>query len=186
MEDNIDTLEDIFGGTEYTTEELVIEFKKSLDELGWTPVELADRMMSLGDYRPHKTILRGIHRALLGQIKVSGELLAFIRQEVRYKRRLKKAYDHLEWKPLADGSWTTKAEDFVITLLPQSRGRWKIHMMHPTTGYSPSWPRWQDSLSAAKETAWLTLDAAINWLLECEQQEEAATQQKPRRRVKIG
>lgn len=173
MEDDEDTIESIFGEREWTSEELSAELKKGMDELGWTPVELADRMMSLGDYRPHRTILRGIHRALLGQIKVPGELLALVNQEVRYKRRLKRSYDNLTWTELPDGSQTTKADDFVITLLPKSRGRWKVHMMHPETGYSPSWPRFQDGLRAAKDMAFLTLDNAINWLQECEREKRS-------------
>lgn len=171
MEDNEDAIETIFGEREWTSEELSAELKKGMDELGWTPVELADRMMSLGDYRPHRTILRGIHRALLGQIKVPGELLALVNQEVRYKRRLKRSYDGLTWTELQDGSLTTKADDFIITLLPKSRGRWKVHMMHPETGYSPSWPRFQDGLRAAKDMAFLTLDNAINWLAEVDPRE---------------
>jgi hypothetical protein len=158
----------ISNGTEWTAEELSNEFKRALAELGWTPVEIADRLISLGDYRPYKTVLRGIHRAVEGQVKVSGELLAFVRQEVRYKRRLKRAYGNLEWTQIGDGSWTTKAEDFIITLLPQTKGRWKVHMTHVLTGYSPSWPRWQDTLPAAKDMAFLTLDSAMNWLLEQE------------------
>jgi hypothetical protein len=33
------------------------------------------------------------------------------------------------------------------------------------------WPRWQDSLEAAKDTGFLTLDRAVNWLLEYERQQ---------------
>lgn len=185
MEDDEEAIESIFGEREWTSEELSAELKKSMEELGWTPVELADRMMSLGDYRPHRTILRGIHRALLGQIKVPGELLALVNQEVRYKRRLKKTYDNLEWTQLPDRSWTTKAEDFIMTLLPQSKGRWKVHMMHTETGYSPSWPRWQDSLPQAKEMAFLTLDNAINWLAEVERERVADNSRGPRRAVNL-
>jgi len=37
-------------------------------------------------------------------------------------------------------------------------------LIYRETGYSPSWPRWHDSLQQAKEMAFLTLDNAINWL----------------------
>src|SRR4051812_44410189 len=116
MEDNEESIESIFGEREWTPEELSAELKKGLDELGWTPVELADRMSSLGDPRPHKTILRGIHRALANEIKVPGELLALVKLEGHYKRRLKRSYDNLTWTELPDRSLTTKADDFVITL----------------------------------------------------------------------
>lgn len=172
MEDEDDGVEGIYSGREWTAEELSAEFNKAVAELGWTPVELADRLLSLGDYRPYKTVLRGIHRAVEGQVKVSGELLALVRQEIRYKRRLKRAYENVEWTQVGDGSWTAKAEDFIINLQPQTKGRWKVHMTHVITGYSPSWPRWQDNLPAAKDMAFLTLDSAINWLLEQEQEKQ--------------
>ncbi|RVH69192.1 hypothetical protein CN198_14095 [Sinorhizobium meliloti] len=184
MEEDEDTIESIFGTREWTAEELSAEFNKALQELGWTPVELADRMISLGDYRPYKSVLRSIHRAVEGQVKISGELMAFIKQEVRYKRRLKRTYDDLEWTRLGDGSYTTTAEDFIITLLPKSKGRWKVHMTH-SSGYSPSWPRWQESLQAAKDMAFLTLDSAINWLLEYEQQQAAERRTGPRRAINL-
>ncbi|TAW50603.1 hypothetical protein [Rhizobium leguminosarum] len=185
MEENEETIESIFGERELTAEELSAELKKGLDELGWTPVELADRMTSLGDYRPYKTILRGIHRALANEIKVPGELLALVKLEGHYKRRLKSSYDALNWTKLPDASWTTKTDGFVITLLPKSKGRWKVHMMHVDSGYSPSWPRWQDSLDQAKEMAWMTLDNAIHWLAEVERDRAAERQRGPRRAINL-
>lgn len=143
-------------------------------------------MASLGDSRPYKTILRGIHRALANEIKVPGELLALVKLQGRYKRRLKSTYDALDWKKLPDGSWTTKTDGFVITLLPKSKGRWKVHMMHVHSGYSPSWPRWQDGLDQAKEMAWMTLDSAINWLAEVELDRVAKLQCSPRRAIDLG
>lgn len=41
----------------------------------------------------YKTIVRGVHRALLGQIKVPGELMAFVRQQVHFECRLKPKYE---------------------------------------------------------------------------------------------
>ncbi|KQV28188.1 hypothetical protein ASC97_07555 [Rhizobium sp. Root1203] len=55
-------------------------------------------------------------------------------------------------------------------------------MMHVDSGYSPSWPRWQDSLDQAKEVAWMTLDNAINWIAEVER-DRAAERQRGRRRA---
>ena len=185
MEENEETIESIFGEREWTSEELAAELMKELNELGWSPVELADRMTSLGDYRPYKTILRGIHRALANKVKVPGELLALVKLEGHYKRRLKRTYDGLEWTRLPDGSWTTKAEGFIITLLPKTKGRWKVQMTHVDSGYSPSFPRWQDSLDQAKEMAWMTLDNAINWLAEVERDRAAERQRGPRRAVNL-
>lgn len=186
MEYDEESIESIFGERDWTPEELSAELKKALEDLGWTPVELADRMMSLGDYRPYRTILRGIHRALANEIKVPGELLALVKLEGHYKHRLKSTYDALEWTRLPDGSWTTKTDGFIITLLPKSKGRWKVHMTHVDSGYSPSWPRWQDSLDQAKEMAWMTLDNAINWLAEVERERAAEAQRGPRRALDLG
>lgn len=184
MDEDEERFDSVFGAKEWTAEELSAELNRTLKELGWTPVDLAERLMSVGDYRPHKTVLRGIHRAVEGQIKVPGELMAFVKQEVRYKRRLKRAYGGLEWTELGDGSWTTKAEDFIITLLPKTKGRWKVHMTH-SSGFSPSWPRWQDSLQAAKDTAFLALDGAVNWLHEYEQQQADERQRGSKRAVNL-
>ncbi|WP_312356771.1 hypothetical protein [Agrobacterium sp.] len=185
MSDIEETVESIFGERVWTSEELSTELKKAMDDLNWTPVELADRMISLGDYRPHRTILRGIHRALANEIKVPGELLALVKLEGHYMRRLKRTHDALDWTQLPDGSWTTKADGFIITLLPKSKGRWKVHMTHVDSGYSPSWPRWQDSLDQAKEMAWMTLDNAINWLAEIEQDRATERQRGPGRAIDL-
>lgn len=172
------TDEDDFPTTEQNTAVLVETLRDDLAELGWTPAALMDRLRSLGDYRLPATILRGINRALEGQIKPSGELLALVRQAVRFQRRLLRTYGHAMWTPLGDGSHTTQLEDFTITLTPQSRGRWRVNLVHKD-GYSPPFPRWQDSLQAAKHMAFITLDNAQNWLLEYaeEQAREAAEKQ---------
>lgn len=166
--------EDLVLGSERTAEELANDLRSALATLEWTPVALMDRMVSLGDYRSPKTILRGINRALDGEVKVSGELLALVRQMVRFKRRLLRTYTDTVWTELGDGSHTTRVEDFTITLMPQSKGRWLVNLVH-SSGYSPSWPRWQDSLVAAKHMAFLSLDNAQNWLLEFEEEKARET-----------
>ncbi len=160
----------LFGAREWTVEELATEFRNSLAELKWSAVELADRMSALGDYRPYKTILRGIHRVMGGQVKVSGEMMALVRHMVRFKRRLRRSYDFVTWTKLSDNSLTTNLEDFRITLVPKTRGRWLVNLVH-SSGYSPPWPRWQDNLETAKNMAFLTLDNAQNWLLEFDHQQ---------------
>ncbi len=162
--------EDFVISAERTAEELAEDLRRALAELEWTPIALMDRMVSLGDYRSPKTILRGINRALDGEVKVSGELLALVRQMVRFKRRLLRTYGDSVWTELGDGSHTTRIEDFTITLVPQSKGRWLVNLVH-SSGYSPSWSRWQDGLAAAKNMAFITLDNAQNWLLEYEEEQ---------------
>jgi len=184
MDEEADGGESLFGEREWSNEELQAEFIRFLKELCWTPVELADRMRNLGDYRPHKTILRGINRAVEGEVKVSGELMAFISQAVRFHRRLERTYWQLDWTTLGDNSLTTKIEGFTITLLPKSRGRWQVHLMHET-GYSPSWPRWQDSLDAAKAMAFVTLDNGLNDLEEFAEAERVKSREEARKAGRI-
>lgn len=177
----LDEDDEIAMGRERTAADLAQDLRNALDELGWSAAALMDRMRSLGDYRTPATILRGINRALEGEIKPSGELMALVQQAVRFQRRLLNTHRDVVWTPLADGSHTALVEDFVITLLPQTRGRWKVNLAyrkegHPQDGYSPSWPRFQESLDAAKRMAFITLDNGQNWLQEYaeEQAREAA------------
>jgi hypothetical protein len=152
---------------ELSVKDLAEDLQHSLDELGWSAAALMDRMRSLGDYRTPKTILRGINRALAGEIRPSGELCALIRQAVFFQRRLLRTYSNLVWTELGDGSHTTRVEDFTLTLVPQRKSRWLVNVVH-TSGYSPSWPRWQDSLEAAMRMALVTLDNGQNWVLDNE------------------
>lgn len=167
--------DDDFPDAEQITANLAEELRDALDDLGWTPAALMDRMRSLGDYRSPQTILRGLNRALEGRIRPSGELVALVRQMVRFKRRLLRTYGNTVWTELGDGSHTTQIEDFKITLAPQTKGRWLVIVFHEG-GYSPPYPRWQDTLEAAKHMAYITLDNAQNWLRDYaeEQAREAA------------
>jgi hypothetical protein len=157
--------DDVVIDNEHTAAALAEDLRRALDELSWTAFQLMDQMREWGDYRSPQTILRGINRALEGQIKPSGELLALLRQAVRLQRRLLSIYGATVWTVLGNGSHTTQLEDFTITLAPQSKGRWRVQMLHKG-GYGPDYPRWLDSLEAAKRMAFFTLDNAQNWLLE--------------------
>ncbi|MEA0941108.1 hypothetical protein VDR70_015805 [Xanthomonas campestris pv. campestris] len=155
---------------ERSTEDLAADLRQDLEKLGWSPAALMDRMCSLGDYRTQATILRGINRALDGQVRPSGELVALVSQAVRFQRRLLRTYGKTPWTKLGDGSHTTQLEDFTITLAPQTRGRWRVSLVHKD-GYSPPFPRWQNSLEAAKHMAFITLDNGMNWILEYEEEQ---------------
>lgn len=155
--------DDDFPSPEHTTANLAEELRETLDELGWSPAQLMDRMRSLGDYRKPQTILRGLNRALAGEIRPSGELIALTRQMLRFQRRLRRTFGNAVWTQLADGSHTTQVPDFRITLVPQSKGRWLVVVVHKD-GFSPPYPRWQDSLEAAKNMAFISVDSAQNFL----------------------
>ncbi|MCC5074256.1 hypothetical protein [Xanthomonas campestris] len=155
---------------ERSTEDLAADLRQDLEKLGWSPAALMDRMCSLGDYRTQATILRGINRALDGQVRPSGELVALVSQAVRFQRRLLRTYGKTPWTKLGDGSHTTQLEDFTITLAPQTRGRWRVSLVHKD-GYSPPFPRWQNSLEAAKHMAFITLDNGMNRILEYEEEQ---------------
>ena len=161
----IDEYDEITSRRERSAEDLSQDLRLALDELDWSPAALMDRMRSLGDYRSSATILRGINRALEGQIKPSGELLALVQQAVRFQRRLLRTYNDVVWTLLGDGSHTTQIEDFTITLSPQMRGRWRVNLVHKD-GFSPPWPRFQETVEAAKRMAFITLDNGQNWLHE--------------------
>jgi hypothetical protein len=150
-----------------TTSYLIEQLQEGLAELGWTPAALADRMRDIGDYRKPQTILRSINRALEGETRPSGELLALVRQTVYLQRRLLRAYGDLPWTKLGDGSHTAEADDCRMTLKPKPGGRWLVVVMHKD-GYSPRYPRWQVGLEAAKRMAYLTLDNALNWVYDNE------------------
>jgi len=145
---------------------LVDTLRKDMEELDWSSAGLMDRMVSLGDYRSPATILRGINRALAGEVKPSGELLALVRQAVRFKRRLLRTYESTNWTELEDGSHTAEVDDFRITLVPRTKGRWHVVVVH-NNGYSAPYPRWQNTLETAKNIAFITLDNAQDWLHIC-------------------
>ena len=162
---------------EPTAHELAAQLRNDLDNLGWTPTDLRDRMISLGDYRSSQTILRGINRALEGEVKPPGELVALVRQAVRFQRRLQRTYGDKEWKTLSDDSRTIQLEDFTITLSPKTRGRWRVNLMH-REGYSPDYPPWQNSLESAKAVALFTLDNALNWMHEYDDEKKREANKK--------
>src|SRR5258708_37587704 len=132
--------DEIFGPRLLTAEELTAQFQSEIRELGESPVELADRMHKLGDYRSYSTILRGVQRMLSGETRVSGEIRVLMTIMLRQQRRLEQKYANLSWKRLPDGSHSTQAYDFRITLVPQTRGRWLVNLVYKD-GYSPPWPR---------------------------------------------
>jgi hypothetical protein len=169
--------DDDFPSEERNTATIAEELRETLEELGLSPAQLMDRMRSLGDYRKPETILRGINRALAGEIRPGGELIALTQQMLRYQRRLLRTYGDAQWTRLANGSYTAQVPDFRITLVPQTKARWLVVTVHKD-GFSSPYPRWQDSLEAAKKMAFVCIDSAQNFLEDYAEQKarEAAGQ----------
>ena len=153
--------------------EPLIALQTAFEEIHATPNSIARRMLELGDYRSQTVIIRGLHRMLAGETRVSGEMLVIANLLVREFRQLLKQYADLEWKTLANGSVTAVADEFNITLHPQTRGRWVVHLVYLKTGYSPPWPQWQPSLEAAKQKAISCLADARNEVEQLEKERVA-------------
>jgi hypothetical protein len=143
-----------------TPEQAMAAFRKALEDLCETQSGLALRMHRLGDRRPLDTILRGIQRMASGETRVSGEMLVILEMMNRERQRARYEASKLPWATVANGCVTTKTRDFTISLLPQSRGRWLVNLVH-VDGYSPPWPAWQSNLDEAKIKALLCLDDAL-------------------------
>lgn len=150
-----------------------VVFKMALNELQDTPAELAKRLYRLGDHRSPKVIVRGIQRMLVGDTGVSGEMLVIMKLLVRERRRLLNQYGNLKWETSGKQSLTAVAGDFRVNLHPETRGRWKIDVVHLKTGYSSPWQEWQDNLEAAKKKALVCVEDAYNEMHEIELERQA-------------
>jgi len=70
-----------------------------------------------------------------------------------------------QWTERDNGGLTAEIQGVILTLHPQSRGRWSIHARHVAEGpdgYSPSIPHWRSSLKAAKILAVLAVDETLD------------------------
>jgi hypothetical protein len=147
-----------------TPEEITKSFQVALEELEETPMELAKRMIELGDHRSFQAILRSLQRMSSGDTGVSGEMLVIVKMLVRRQRRRGKKYATLAWQRLTNGTVSAVEDAFTISLIPQTKGRWLVNLVHNKSGWNPSWPSWQDSLEAAKRKALTCLDDAYDHL----------------------
>jgi hypothetical protein len=146
--------------------------REKLEGMGFTPRGLAKRLSELGDYRAEGTVLRSIQRAASGQTRLSSELRIILTMLEKDWRRAAAFATNADWQQQTSGNFYTAARDFDIYLVGQSGGRWKVHLSHQHTKYSPSWIEWQDTLDVAKVRAFIQLDDT--WL-DPEWQEALAT-----------
>lgn len=151
---------------ELTAEEVRSDFVAALDELCVTNAEVAIELAELGDYRPFDTIMRSIQRMRSGETRVSGEMAAVIQMLLRRQRRLFYKYRNLNWTETKFRELIAETEDYKITLSPQTKGRWLVHLQHKQTGFCPPWPSWQDNLEQAKKRALICIERSDDRLAE--------------------
>ena len=155
-----------------TPMEITRTFQADLLELEETTVELAKRMIDLGDHRSFEAIVRGIQRMASGDTGVSGEMRVIVKMLLRQQRRREKRHASIEWQQHKNGTVSAITDGFTIDLYPKSKGRWLVHLVHQKTKYSPAWPAWQDDLKSAKRKALTCLEDAYNQLYELEAEME--------------
>lgn len=135
-------------------------FVAALEAVGDPPAELARRMDQLGDNRSIPTILRSIQRMMSGEVRVSGEMAVIVELLLQQRKRVEQVASLQTWTDAGRGCLTTVRDGFTVTLAPETRGRWRINLVH-TTGYSPSWPKWQDNVDAAKIKAMMCVEDGL-------------------------
>lgn len=155
---NTDPAED--GSEEPTPQEQTAAFVSDVEAFAGGPSQLALSMQKAGDPRRLETITRGIQRMMAGTTGVSGEMRTILNLMRQQRLRAGRLVAEAVWTENPDQSISAKVSDFDITLYPATKGRWRSNLVHKG-GYSPSWPRWEQSVEAAKE-------AAIQRLLEAE------------------
>jgi hypothetical protein len=145
----------------YEDSEELTSLKAGLAELGWSPKRLAKRMISLGDTRSPAAILRSVNRAYEGDTKVSGQLAAFVKLQVRQLRLLRKVHGDLNWVPFDSGE---KAHlDGYTLVVDKRREKWAVSVTY-RTGRSEQWPNHLDSIELAKDFALIMLDDCMDFV----------------------
>ncbi|WP_147238700.1 hypothetical protein [Mucilaginibacter hurinus] len=136
-----------------------------------TPIELASRLKTWGDHRSYDAIIRSIQRMLSGDTGVSGEIKVIVNMLTYLQHLEDEQNTALQWIQMPSGSYTGKAGDFMLTLTPQSKGRWLISIVHQPSGYSHPWPSWQNDLDSAKRKALFCLGDARRHIFEWQRDE---------------
>jgi hypothetical protein len=129
-----------------------------LNVMGLTQSELARRLGELGDYRNHGSILRSIQRVAAGENRLSAELRVILTMLEKDWNRASGYAARASWAEQKSGTLYTAARDFDSYLIPKPAGRWKVHLSHQPSKYSPSWMTWDDLLAVAKVRAFVQLD----------------------------
>lgn len=136
------------------------DLKGWLSELDTTPSLLASRLMHLGDFRSHNTILRGLQRALSAETGVSAELAVIVKMLINQRRRYHRAAGQIDWVQSERGGIHAVVRSFKISLYENRNGLWQIHVIDQKSGYSHPYPTYPKNLESAKLKALECVDEA--------------------------
>jgi hypothetical protein len=136
------------------------EFLQLMEELNLPLSELAQQMRELGDFRLQATILRALQRVQAGQTAVSGELFLIVKRMAFDRRRYQRENKKISWVESIHGGICATVRGFNISLYCNKNGLWQIHVVHIETGYSHPFPRYPNTLEAAKIKALACIDEA--------------------------
>lgn len=153
-----------------TDEELRTQFLNALEEISFTPGELLKWMSRRGDYRNGSASIRGIQRMMSGETRVSGPMMVLVNTLVRQHRRLKLQNPELTWSVNEHGTYVSQAENWLIFISPQSKGRWLLSCRKGPNhdDYSPPFGRWLNSLEEAQNKALMAVEEGIADIAEME------------------
>jgi hypothetical protein len=146
---------------DHSGDEELVALKAGLSELGWTPQRLSNRMISLGDSRSPATIMRSINRAFEGDTRVSGELGAFVRLQVRHLRLLRQVYENLAWKKFDTGE-EARFGDYRL-IVDRRKDKWAVSVTYLDLR-SEQWPKHLDTIELAKDFALIMLDDCVDFV----------------------
>lgn len=139
---------------------------EKLQMMGFTQSSLARRLSELGDHRNYGSTLKSIQRVAAGETRLTAELRVILTMLGKDWMRASRQAAQAVWNKQPSGTLYTESREFDIYLMPQSGSRWKVHLSHQPTKYSPSWIEWQDTLEVAKVRAFVQLDDTwldIHW-----------------------
>jgi DNA-binding XRE family transcriptional regulator len=77
--------------------------------------------------------------------------IGFLRARPLMAKRVQGRVGDIAWSEYEHG-YTAQIGEFKAWVTRQTHARWSIHLEHES-GYSPSWPQWENSLDMAKGAA---------------------------------
>lgn len=133
-------------------EEMTLSFRADVGKYAGGTAGLGATMIRWGDYRSSEAIARSLQRVMSGDIRVSGEMCVIMTAIRQNWLRSERLVHETVWIQHDDLSVTAEVADFSVTIYPATKGRWRSNLVHKS-GYSPSWPTWQNNIEDAKRAA---------------------------------